>query len=601
MDELDIDLTVVENLRVPSGPGVTGGGLVIRNAVIFDGRDRIAADAVRVEAGLIVDVGRGVRGRAASAEVDAGGGTLLPGLIDAHAHVGGRTALARAVRFGVTTVCDQAMDPQLAARLKADDLAGRAGDVASLLSAGTLVTAPGGHGSRQLVGPIPTLSRAEEADGFVADRIDEGSDWIKVVHDDFSAFAQDLPTLDEPTTRAVVAAAHCRNRLVVAHIGRLAGARAAVACGVDILGHWVADQLPDDQLVADMAARGTTVIPTLCMLASICGQPHLDLASDPALSPYLSERDRTDLARSIGPADNPAVNLEVAYAGVAALARAGVVLLAGTDAPFPGMTHGVSLHGELEALTAAGLTPSAALAAATSAPGQCFGLADRGVIAPGRRADLVLVAGDPLEDIRASRAITRVWRGGQPIERHPEKRTGYPRLPVPPAGLLAARDGDRVAAPSTSRWTVLTDQVIGGHSTAEVCTVSDADAPDGWAIEVAGHLDGMGWAGLAFYPNPIAGAADLSGWRGITIWTHVDRRFPQLVAMLATHSRGRASPPTKRLDDHEGWLAQQLAWNEFDRSDGHDIRFAAILAGGHPGPFRFRLARPQADIRREAT
>jgi imidazolonepropionase-like amidohydrolase len=92
-------------------------------------------------------------------------------------------------------------------------------------------------------------------------------------------------------------------------------------------------------------------------------------------------------------------------------------LLAGTDAndgPHGGFLalHGASIHRELVLLTQAGLTPAEALAAATSVPAHHFGLADRGRVLPGLRADLVLVDGDPTADITATRAITDVWRRG---------------------------------------------------------------------------------------------------------------------------------------------------------------------------------------------
>ena len=80
---------------------------------------------------------------------------------------------------------------------------------------------------------------------------------------------------------------------------------------------------------------------------------------------------------------------------------------AGTDAPNSGTAHGASLHGELQLLVEAGLTPTEALAAATSAPAAAFHLTDRGRIAPGLRADLVLVEGDPTADILQTRAIVQ--------------------------------------------------------------------------------------------------------------------------------------------------------------------------------------------------
>jgi imidazolonepropionase-like amidohydrolase len=103
---------------------------------------------------------------------------------------------------------------------------------------------------------------------------------------------------------------------------------------------------------------------------------------------------------------------------VRALRAAGVPLLAGTDAPVLGRgVHGASLHRELELLVEAGLTPVETLAAATSVPASVFGLADRGRIAPGLRADLLLVAGDPTRQITATRAIRRVWARGRAVDR----------------------------------------------------------------------------------------------------------------------------------------------------------------------------------------
>ena len=97
---------------------------------------------------------------------------------------------------------------------------------------------------------------------------------------------------------------------------------------------------------------------------------------------------------------------------VVPLRDAGVSLLAGTDTGLPGTSFGESLLQELSLLVEAGLSPMEALTAATAVPAQRFGMRDRGLIAPGLRADLLLVEGDPTADVSAVRAITAVWRGG---------------------------------------------------------------------------------------------------------------------------------------------------------------------------------------------
>jgi imidazolonepropionase-like amidohydrolase len=115
--------------------------------------------------------------------------------------------------------------------------------------------------------------------------------------------------------------------------------------------------------------------------------------------------------------DDPLQILAYHLASVAALNRAGVTLLAGSDPPTAGVTHGVSLLQELELLVRAGLTPVEALSAATARTADAFGLDDRGRIRPGMRADLLLVGGDPTADIAALRRIRRVWRGGAELDR----------------------------------------------------------------------------------------------------------------------------------------------------------------------------------------
>lgn len=116
------------------------------------------------------------------------------------------------------------------------------------------------------------------------------------------------------------------------------------------------------------------------------------------------------------------VSVDARYAADVALRmfRAGVPVLAGTDgtggAGHP-TTHGISYHGELALLVAAGLTPVQALTAATAAPADAFGLHDRGRVAAGLRADLLLVGGNPLTDITAVRDIAGLWRRGVPVNR----------------------------------------------------------------------------------------------------------------------------------------------------------------------------------------
>jgi formylmethanofuran dehydrogenase subunit A len=151
---------------------------VIRNVRIFDGSRTIPNGDVWVQDAQIKAVGEHIKVPQTVAEIDGPGKTLLPGLIDAHVHAYG-DALKQALVFGVTTELDMFADYHLAAQIKKEQAAGKDVDLADLRSAGTLVTAPHGHGTEYEL-TIPTITSAAEAQAFVDARIAEGSDYIKI-------------------------------------------------------------------------------------------------------------------------------------------------------------------------------------------------------------------------------------------------------------------------------------------------------------------------------------------------------------------------------------------------------------------------------------
>src|SRR5439155_4411161 len=114
-------------------------------------------------------------------------------------------------------------------------------DRADLYSAGTLVTAPHGHGTEHE--DIPTISSADQAQAAVDARIAEGSDYIKIVYDDGRTFGPRIPTLDRATMKAVVEAAHARKLLAVVHIASVPGARDVLESGADGLVHLSPDRV----------------------------------------------------------------------------------------------------------------------------------------------------------------------------------------------------------------------------------------------------------------------------------------------------------------------------------------------------------------------
>ena len=140
--------------------------------------------------------------------VDGRGRTLVPGLIDGHVHTWGST-LNDALRFGVTTVLDQFSDPLLVAAKRPARAELARGDEADLFSAGMLATVAGGHGTQYGV-PVEPVGSPDDAPGWVRARKAEGSDWIKIVWEDGSAFGMDLAALGRDTIGALITASPCR-------------------------------------------------------------------------------------------------------------------------------------------------------------------------------------------------------------------------------------------------------------------------------------------------------------------------------------------------------------------------------------------------------
>jgi imidazolonepropionase-like amidohydrolase len=412
-----------------------GRPLLVRDVRVFDGERVLPRASVLVEGRRIAAVGPDLAAPPGAEVVDGAGGTLLPGLIDAHAHVLGR-ALVDEIMFGVTTALDMSTDVAWAAEKRAEQRAGGGLDRADLFSAGTLATVPGGHGTEYAA--IPTLTSPAEAPSFVQARIAEGSDFIKIVYDDGTSFGRRIPTLDRPTLKALVDAAHAAGKLAVVHIGSVGGARDAIEAGADGLVHLSPEAVLDPAVVALARARGTFVIPTLSLNESLCGvRTGASLLRDDRLAPYLREYAHTTLAKRFELRPPRPLDFALVLTSVARLQAAGVRVLAGTDAPNPGTAHGVSVHRELELLVRAGLSPVEALRAATSLPARAFRLPDRGRIAPGLRADLLLVGGDPTTDILATRDIRAVWKLGRAADREAFRRAQSRRLPLPLLGGAA--------------------------------------------------------------------------------------------------------------------------------------------------------------------
>jgi imidazolonepropionase-like amidohydrolase len=393
--------------------------LVIRAARVFDGEKILDASTVLLRDDRILAIQAEPPERAGVEVVHCQGCTLLPGLIDAHTHIRFERQLQQALAFGVTTEIDlyTFLSTELRTQLRKDLENGSRLDMADFRMATTPVTSPGGLGVR-FNPEIPTLAAAADAQAFVDARLAEGADYIKIMYEDGYVFGGDLPNLTDEMLLAVVQAAHVRGKLAVVHVTSRHGARAAVAAGADGFAHVFIDELPEEALSAGAAERGMFLIPTLATLQGYFEGPSgAELAGDKRFVPYLHPSALENAHNVPGFAGEMLGSFEIALGTVRRFHEAGVIVLAGTDVPNAGTAHGLSMHREVELLVRAGLKPMDALAAATSQPADQFGLDDRGRIAPGLRADLLLVRGDPTVDILATREIVAVIRGGVVVDR----------------------------------------------------------------------------------------------------------------------------------------------------------------------------------------
>lgn len=351
-------VTAIEGVRVFTGDGLT------------------APRDVFLESTRIVSGGN------PSSVVDGAGKVLLPGLIDSHMHVLARKNLEALAAWGVTTGLDMAAWPlSLVTEMRGQE------GVAQVFSPAIPAIGPGGNHAKIPGFPAEGIvTNPQEARAFVERRVADGADYIKVITE-----AAEPEGMDVATVTAIVETAHGHDLLVVAHSTTAGAFHVAIEAGVDISTHAPLDAVLDDDAVRRLQGAGMVSSPTLTMMKGVAAV-------------------RVD----------EALRYEYARDTVTKFHDAGIRLLVGTDAnSAPGIPfspkHGESMHDELELMVDAGLTPTEALRGATALAAQTFRLDDRGVIEPGKRADLLLVDGDPTTDITATRHICGVWIAGSRI------------------------------------------------------------------------------------------------------------------------------------------------------------------------------------------
>jgi imidazolonepropionase-like amidohydrolase len=402
-------------------PNTSSRRQLIQNVRVFDGSVVLEHRSVLIENGKVARIYSHPVHLSSTELINGTGHTLLPGFIDAHVHLPDQAERAahQALQLGVTTQLDMFSGGDRLKKIKQLEFEDRP-DLSDLRTAGVGATVPGGHPTQMGGPPIPTIASPDQAQQFVDARIAEGSDYVKIIHDDGSTWTwtnKRVPMLDNPTMRALVEAAHKRGKLAVVHVLSEQQARDAIEAGADGLAHIFSGDTVGADFGRFAAVHHVFVIPTLSTIYLDCGKSEGPaILSDPHLGPYITPEWRQSLEMAKpDPSKNHYCN--GTDEAIHQLVKDHVPLLVGTDAPILGTTYGASVHGELALLVRDGMTPTQALAAATSVPAHKFRLADRGEIKAGMRADLVLVRGDPTRNIVDTRNIVAVWKRGVRVQR----------------------------------------------------------------------------------------------------------------------------------------------------------------------------------------
>jgi len=397
---------------------------VFTGATIIDGTgaNPVEDASIIVEGDRIKEVGKGLDAPRDAEVIDVEGRTLMPGLIDSHVHLccngdpdilrvihspmgmlqlfGYRNALNE-LEAGFTAVRDMGAPHGFALSLRQ---AVEAGVVRGprIVAAGKVISMTGGHADFHLASGVSYTGMSRLADG-VADcrkaareQLREGADFVKICSSGgvmSPTDPVDTPQFTPEEIEAIVYEAACVGRTVASHAHGATGIKNAVLAGVKTIEH---GSLIEDEAVKLMAQRGCFHVPTL-----VAGWNIVQHGKEAGIPAYAVDK-AEEIAHEV-------------RKGAMRSHRGGVKVAMGTDAGTPFNRHGGNAQ-EIIHLVDAGFTPMEAIVAATKTGSQCIGLERQvGTVEPGKLADLIVVKGNPLRDVKVlgdKANILLVLKGG---------------------------------------------------------------------------------------------------------------------------------------------------------------------------------------------
>jgi len=388
----------------------------------------------------------------------------------------------------------------------------------------------------------------------------------------------------------VIEAAHAQDKMALVHVMNLVSAQHAITAGADGLVHNFLDTAIDSDLIGLMKRNDAFMVPTLTVLSGFSGYANPDEISQSEINtPFLSGEQKSNLANRFP--EITSQDYSIAIGNIRALQKAGVDILAGSDAPNPGTAHGLSLHHELILLVDAGLTPIQALRAATSVPAKRFALSDRGRIAEGLRADLLLVDGDPTADISRTQHITTIWKNGHLLDRKSIKADSAPAYESSDrAGLVSDFELEGFAVSQGLAWQATTDEMMGGKSTVAIEQSEQGAKNSDGAMRLSGEIRPgfpWPWSGAIYFPGDIPMTpVNMNGLSELSFWARGDLK--QLRVMV--FSGAANSPPSEiTIELSDQWTFHQLQFKDFPGVQLEQISAIAYSAPMVPAKFVFEV------------
>ncbi|HEV3140381.1 MAG TPA: amidohydrolase family protein [Vicinamibacterales bacterium] len=409
--------------------------------ILGDGRV-IERGSFVVSNGRIADIGPSLKPPSGATRIDLSGKTVMPAMINIHVHIGyeGYTSwgadnytrenvldhLQREAYYGVGVTQSVGSSPTDASiQFEKAQEAGKFPPASRFLFMPGMAPPNGGPDAVLLKGTqalhaVYEISTADEARAAVRGMAAKSLKHVKIWVDDRRGT---YPKMPPEVSIAIIDEAHRRGMKVHAHATTLPDQKAVVRAGVDVLVHTVGNEKVDEEFVALLREKKpywTTVI-GLGDRTEVCDDTGFvtDTLPPSVVTKIRATMTPRPLEPSCGPVSPNAAARDATLANnVTKMVEAGARLVLGTDAGISsGYTFGSADHHEIARWVQFGLTPSQAIAAATSRPAELLGLADAGTLAKSKRADFIVLDANPLEDIHNTRKISAVYLDGAKLDR----------------------------------------------------------------------------------------------------------------------------------------------------------------------------------------